>query len=273
MAITLSYIIHRIYMDKSAIIAKIAQERSDQLLLARVWDKYEQTERKNIPAATVFLSPREQQLAQTLLNAAGVKSGYVYDGGYEAAERKILIFLPEWAEDGEDQLVCLRAAFHGEESLTHRDILGSLMGLGVARERVGDLLVSPHSADIIAAPSLRDFFLREWEQAGRVKLTVTEISRSELQIPEAQVKVVRDTVSSLRLDAVVSSAFSMSRGRAAELIAAGKVNLDHVPCLKADKPVHEGAVITARGLGKARLTEVGGLTKKGRTGITVERYI
>lgn len=261
-------------MDKNTIIAKCAQEPEDRLLLARIWDKYEQTERKNVPSATVFLSPRERQLAQAMLNAAGVREGYLFDGGYEEAERCILIFLPDWAEEpAGDELVFLRAAFHGEEGLTHRDILGSLMGLGVTRERVGDILVSPHSADIVAAPSLRDFFLREWDQAGRVKLTVTEIERSELCIPQAQVKVIRDTVSSLRLDAVAASAFSMSRGRAAELIAAGKVNLEHVPCLKGDKLVEEGAVITARGLGKAKLVQVGGLSKKGRIGITVERYI
>ena len=255
-------------------ITRIARESEDRLLLARVWDKYEQTRRKNIPAVTVFLSPRERQLAQALLNAAGVRSGYVFDGGYEAAERAVLIFLPDWAEapTGEE-LVFLRAAFHGEETPTHRDLLGSLMGLGVTRERVGDILVSPHSADIAAAPSLRDFFLREWEQAGRVRLTVTEISRESLCIPPAQVKTIRDTVSSLRLDAVAASAFSISRGRAAELIAAGRVSLDHAPCLKGDRSVEEGAVLTVRGLGKAKLTAVGGLTKKGRTGITIERYI
>ena len=255
-------------------IARIAQEPEDRLLLARVWDQYEQTERKSIPRAPVFLSPREQQMAQALLNAAGVRGGDVSDGGYGEAERRILIFLPDWAEEpAGDELVFLRASFHGEESLTHRDILGSLMGLGVTRERVGDILVSPHSADIVAAPSLRDFFLREWDQAGRVKLTVTEIGRGELCVPQAQVKVIRDTVSSLRLDAVAATAFSMSRGRAAELIAAGKVNLDHVPCLKGDKPGAEGAVITARGFGKAKLVQVGGLSKKGRIGITVERYM
>ena len=172
------------------------------------------------------------------------------------------------------ELVLLRADFHGADSaLTHRDILGSLMGLGVARERLGDIWVSEHSADIAAASSLRDFFLREWDQAGRVRLTVTEIERRQLRLPQVQVKTIRDTVSSLRLDAVVSTAFSMSRGRAAELIAAGRVNLDHTPCLKPDKGVAEGAVLTVRGLGKAKLVEAGGLTKKGRTGITIERYI
>lgn len=260
-------------MDKNDLIARTAQESGDKLLLARVLDKLEQMERRNAPAATGFLSPREQVLATALLNAAGVRSGYVFDGGYEGAERKILVFLPEWAEEAPEELAFLRAQFHGAESLSHRDILGSLMGLGVVRERLGDILLSPHSADIVAAASLRAFFLREWSQAGRVRLSVAEIGREALEVPPVQVKCVRDTVSSLRLDAVVAAGFAMSRGRAAELIEAGRVNLEHVPCVKPDKPVPEGSVITARGLGKMKLAQVGGPTKKGRTGIVIERYL
>ena len=253
-------------------IGKIAQEPEDRLLLARILDKQSQMERRSIPTATGFLSPREQKLAEALLNTAGIRAGYVFDGGYEGAERRALFFLPEWADSAEE-LVFLRAQFHGtESSLSHRDILGSLMGLGVNRERLGDILVGEHSADIVASGSLREFFLREWTQAGRVRLTVEEIGREALRVPEAQVKLIRDTVSSLRLDAVTAAAFSLSRGRAAEMIEAGRVNLEHMPCVKPDRQVTEGSVITARGLGKAKLTEVGGLTKKGRTGITIERY-
>ena len=245
-------------MDKTTLIARAAQEPEDRLLLARVLDKYEQCQRKNIPAATSFLSPREQAMAQSLLAAAGVRDGFLSDGGYQEAERKILVFLPDWADaPPEEELAFLRASFRGpDSSLTHRDIL-----------------VSAHSADIVAAASLRDFFLREWGEAGRVKLTVTEIGREDLEVPQAQVKTVRDTVSSLRLDAVAASAFGLSRGRAAELIAAGRVSLDHAACLKPDKQVGQGAVLTARGLGKAKLIEVGGLTKKGRVGIVIERYL
>ena len=172
--------------DKNTIIERAAQEPEDRLLLARIWDKFEQAERKNIPASTIFLSPREQRMAQAMLHAAGVRSGYAFDGGFEAAERKILIFFPDWMQEAAgDELAFLRAVFHGDESLSHRDLLGSLMGLGIARERVGDILVSPHSADIVASPSLRDFFLREWTQAGRVKLSVTEIGRDALCVPQA----------------------------------------------------------------------------------------
>ena len=261
-------------MDKRELIARAAQEPEDRLLLARVLDKYEQTERRSIPASTGFLSPREQVMAVSLLNAAGVREGYILDGGYEGAERKVLSFLPDWAEEDGEALAFLRARFRGADSaLTHRDILGSLMGQGVTRERIGDILISDHSADVVVAPSLAEFLLQNWDSAGRVGLEVSRIGREELTAPRVQVKEVRDTVSSLRLDAVVASAFSLSRGKAAELIAAGKVALDHVPCEKGDKPVAEGAVISVRGLGKARLTECGRVTKKGRIALTIERYV
>lgn len=260
-------------MDKNTIIAKVSRDSEDKLLLARVLDKYEQMERRAIPAVTAFLSPREQSLAQILLNTAEIRSGYRFDGGYEGAERKLIAFLPDWVEDSETEITYLRAAFHGADStLTHRDILGSLMGLGITREKVGDILISEHSADVIVSTSVAEFLLRDWTGAGRVRLTVSEITRDELEIPEAQITEVQDTVSSLRLDAVISSAFSMSRGKAADLIAAGKVSLDHTPCLKGDKSVSEGSILTARGFGKAVVRECSRLSKKGRIILIIDRY-
>ncbi len=260
-------------MDKNTIISKIAQESEDKLLLARIWDKYEQMERRASPTATVFLSPREQIMAQALMNSTGVRSGYRFDGGYENAERKLMVFLPEWAEDADDEIAFVRAGFHGADStLTHRDILGSLMGLGITREKVGDILISPHSADVVISPQMVEFLLREWSSAGRVRLTVTQIAREELREPQVKITQVSDTVSSLRLDAVVAAAFSMSRGKAADLIAAGKVSLDHTPCIKGDKTVGQDSVITARGFGKAVVRECSRVSKKGRIILVIDRY-
>ena len=87
-------------MDKNTIIAKVAQEPEDRLLLAKIWDKHSQMERRGVPASTGFLSPREQHLAEAMLRTAGICSGYAFDGGYGEAERKVLSFLPDWAEDG-----------------------------------------------------------------------------------------------------------------------------------------------------------------------------
>ena len=84
---------------------------------------------------------------------------------------------------------------------------------------------------------------------------------------------VRDTVSSLRLDAVVSTALRMSRGRAAELVERGVVQVNWRPCAKPDRLLSEGDTVSARGFGKFQLAQVGGLTKKGRTAIVVQRYV
>ncbi len=259
-------------MDRAGLLRR-ASSGEERVLLARVLDKYEQMERRNIPTSTPFLSQAEQAAVQALLNAAGIHSGYVWNGGYADAERKLLQFLPDWAEEGESALGAVRATYHGTEAPGHRDLLGSLMGLGLTREKLGDLLVSPQSCDVVVSPELVPFLVQSWTSAGRIKLSVSALELSQLLIPQQQFKSLRDTVASLRLDAVAAVGFSMSRGKAAELIAAGRVQLNHVDCLKGDRAVTQGDVITARGLGKCVLSEVGGLSKKGRISITVLRYL
>ena len=260
-------------MDKLKLLDRTASSGEERVLLARVLDKYEQMERRNIPTATAFLSEAEQAGAQRLLNAAGIRDCYVWNGGYPGAGRKLLQFLPDWAEEDGSPIACIRASFRGEGRPTHRDCLGSLMGLGITREKLGDILVSDSSCDLIAAPEIVPFLVHNWDSAGRTKLSVSEIRPEELLVPEQKVQVLRDTVMSLRLDAVAATGFGMSRGKAAELIRAGRVQLNHTDCCKPDRPVAQGNVITARGFGKCLLAEVGGLSKKGRVAITVHRYL
>ena len=121
--------------------------------------------------------------------------------------------------------------------------------------------------------TVADFLLSSWNSAGRAKLTVTEIPAAHLHIPEVRCEEVRDTVSSLRLDAVCSTGFRMARGKAADLISSGHVQVNWRPCTKADKLLTEGDTVSARGFGKFQLAAVGGVTKKGRTAIVVKRYI
>lgn len=263
-------------MDKSKLLDQSGALGEDRLLLAKVLDRAEQAARRNIPTATDFLSPQQQALALDLLRRAGVpESAYLRTGGYDGAERALILFLPDWMEPetAEPPLRCLRAAFRPDDRLNHRDILGSLMGMGIVREKVGDILVSPESADLIVLDTVADFLLSSWNSAGRAKLTVTEIPAAHLHIPEVRCEEVRDTVSSLRLDAVCSTGFRMARGKAADLISSGHVQVNWRPCTKADKLLTEGDTVSARGFGKFQLAAVGGVTKKGRTAIVVKRYI
>ena len=102
---------------------------------------------------------------------------------------------------------------------------------------------------------------------------MTQVPLSQVQIPTPETKEIRDTVASLRLDSILSSGFRIGRSLASQYITAGKVAVDSLPCEKPDKPVAEGARISVRGLGKIRLTSVGGQTKKGRISIVIEKYM
>ena len=264
-------------MDKTKLLDKLGADKEDRLLLAKVLDRAEQARIRNIPASTDFLSPQQRVMAQELLRMAGTpENAYVALGGYEGAERTILLFLPDWleAEDAESQspLRFLRASFRREYHLTHRDFLGSLMGMGIVREKIGDILVGPDSADVLVLDTVAEFLAQSWESAGRVKLRVAEIDPGCVHIPEIRREERRDTVSSLRLDAVCSTGFRMARGKAAALIESGRVQLNWRECTKPDRTVSEGDTVSARGFGKFELTEVGTLTKKGRIPITVQCY-
>lgn len=265
-------------MDKSRLLDRIGAAGDDRLLLAKVLDRAEQAESRNIPAATDFLSPQQQMLTLDLLRLAGIpENAYVRLGGYDGAERNLFLFLPDWLDPGDaagqSPIRCLRAGFRAEEKLTHRDFLGSLMGMGIAREKVGDILVGPGSADLLVLDTVAEFLLSSWTSAGRARLTVSQIDPSHIHIPEVKRQEVRDTVSSLRLDAVVSTGFQMARGKAAELIASGRVQVNWRDCTKPDKLLSAGDTVSARGFGKFELAEVGGVTKKGRTSIVLKRYV
>ena len=265
-------------MDKTKLLDRLGAAGEDRLLLAKVLDRAGQARSRNIPAATDFLSPQQQMLAMDLLRLAGIpETGYARLGGYAGAERNILLFLPDWldADSAESQspIRCLRATFREEEKLSHRDFLGSLMGMGIVREKVGDILVGPSAADLMVLDTVAEFLLQSCNSAGRARLTVTAIDPWEVRVPEVRCQEVRDTVSSLRLDAVSSTGFRMARGKAAELITSGRVQVNWRECAKPDKLLTAGDTVSARGFGKFELTEVGGVTKKGRTAIVLKRYV
>ena len=261
-------------MDRSN-IEKIAHTPEDRMLLAKLWDKINAGIRRNIPAATCFLSPRELEMARYLF---GAEPGLHAFGGYSDAERKMLCYLPDYLEedslwDEDSPLVCLRAAFFEGDTPTHRDFLGALMGSGIARETVGDICVGKGSCDFFVTAEIAPYILQNFLSAGRTRLRLTQVPLVQAQIPEPEVKVIKDTLASLRLDSVIASGFRIGRTLAAQYVGAGKAAIDGLPCEKPDKAVAEGARISVRGLGKIRLETVGGNTKKGRISVVIHRYV
>ena len=261
-------------MDRSN-IDKIAQTAEDKLLLAKLWDKIQSGIRKNIPATTCFLSPRELEMSRYLF---GDMPGLSRFGGYEGAQRQMLLYLPDYLDesylyDENSPLVCLRATYYEADELSHRDFLGALMGSGIAREAVGDICVGKGSADFFVTDEIAPYLLQSFESAGRTKLKLQQIPISQASIPAPETKEIKDTLASLRLDSIISAGFRISRNLAAQHVTSGRAAIDGLPCEKPDKAVTEGVVISVRGLGKFKLTTVNGQTKKGRISIVIHRYV
>ena len=199
-------------------------------------------------------------------------------GGYEGAERQMLVYLPDYLEedalyDEDSPIVCLRAEFFQGDSLSHRDFLGALMGAGIGRETVGDICVDSGSCDFFVTGEIAPYILQSFTSAGRTRLRMQQIPLSEAHIPEPEVKEIRDTLASLRLDSVISAGFRIGRSLAAQYVSAGKAAIDGLPCEKPDKAVAEGMKISVRGLGKIKLANVNGQTKKGRISVIIHRYV
>jgi len=245
------------------------------MLLAKVWDKIQTGLRREIPANSCFLSPRELEMTHYLF---GNVPGLTEFGGYEDAERRMLVYLPEYLEESyllEDgsPVVCLRAGFYGEDTLSHRDFLGALMGAGIARETVGDICVSKGSCDFFVTEEIAPYILQNLTSAGRTKLHLEAVPLSLVRVPEPETKEIRDTLASVRLDSVISAGFQIGRSMACQYVTSGRAAIDGLPCEKPDKSVTEGSKISVRGLGKIKLRTINGQTKKGRISVIIDRYI
>ena len=261
-------------MDRNN-IEKIAHDSDDRVLLAKLWDKINAGFRRDIPVNTCFLSPREMEMARYLF---GQQPGLISFGGYEDAERKMLVYLPEYLEEDslyeeDSPIVCLRATYFEKDNLSHRDFLGALMGAGIARETVGDICVGKGCCDFFVTAEIAPYIEQNFISAGRTKFHLERIPLREAQIPEPEVKIIKDTLASLRLDSVISSGFRIGRSLASQYVSAGKAAIDGLPCEKPDKAVEEGAKVSVRGLGKIKLVSVGGRTKKDRISVTIHRYV
>ena len=256
----------------------------NDVLLGQIQDKYRQCQGRNVITSTDFMDMSQQSVASEYLKKQLAGQG-IFVGGYEDAERRKIVFLPEYIEYGSVSELMTILEENGQiklleivrpkegKALGHRDYLGSLLAEGVKREKIGDILVTEKGAKVIVSGEIAEYLLDNYSMAGRVSLSVSLGKIEDAEKAEIRTKEIRDTVPSLRLDAVLSSAFGISRSKAAEAIKMGLVFVNSIQMMKADKQVAEGDKLVIRGKGKAKLKEVSGKSKKDRTYILIERYI
>ena len=192
-------------------------------------------------------------------------------GGYSEADRCIIGFFPDFMES-DTSLFPLSVIKVTGANATHRDYLGSLLGLGIAREMIGDILIEGHDAFIFLYDTVKDYVLFNLKKVAKYNVTVKE-EENILSLPQKKFEEVSGTVSSVRLDSVVSLFTKKSRGDSQSLINAERVFVNYSPCTSTSLKLKEGDIISVRGFGKMRLCSIGGETKKGRIRITIDKYV
>ena len=254
---------------------------SDELLIARLEDKIRQAADNYMMTAGDFLDMHQRKVAADYCKSRSIPVEHMFFGGYEEAERCMPVFFPDYIEMSqiEDLLRLIRVtAPKGSRTLTHRDYLGSVLALGLDREVTGDILVrqaderSGGGADIIVKAGVAEFIAMNYDKAGRTNLEVQILPIAQLDTGTQNITQKHDTVASLRLDSIVSSAFALSRAKAAEAIRRGIVSVNSMEALKVDQEIEAGDRIVLRGKGRAVLAEVGGRSRKDRILVTFNMY-
>ncbi|ADH61147.1 RNA-binding S4 domain protein [Thermoanaerobacter mathranii subsp. mathranii str. A3] len=222
---------------------------------------------------TDFLSPSEQKIFEkTILKYRQQDINYNLEGGYPFAERKIAIIYFDFLQP-EDTPICAVRIEGNFSNLSHRDVLGSLLGLGIRRQKIGDIIVKEDKCDILLHKDVESYVLMNFFKVGKEKVRVSSIDLKDVMEPEIRYKDIFSTVASLRVDSVAAAGFGISRTKASQLIKSGLLQINWEYTDDPSSEVKEGDVISLRGFGRIRLEEVRGNTKKGRVSVHILRFI
>ncbi|MGB3296182.1 MAG: photosystem II S4 domain protein [Phormidesmis sp.] len=243
--------------------------------LARVIDRAEQAIRTWEPVATDFLSPPELFEAQAVFERL-TEVHTVASGGYPQAERQRLMVARSEIPFDEQPVPLAALSIAGNflfDTASHRDFLGSLLGTGLVRDKVGDIIVlGERGAQAIVVPELVDFLTSSLTQVRSVPVKTQVIALSELRVREPRKKEMTTVEASMRLDAVASAGFGMSRSKMADMITAGDVRVNWKPVTQSSHSLQTGDLVAIRGKGRLEIGEVA-VTKKQRYRVELTRLV
>lgn len=223
------------------------------------------------PILTHFLNPRQCYIAQTLVNQSddvAMRS----EGGVTDAEMKRVLIYPTYYEPqtADFQIQVLEVKYPAKfAELKHRQILGTLVNQGIERATFGDIISDGSRWQLMVEATMADYIRTQVDKISNVRIQLIPVTEDDVLVQISDAETVETTVSSLRLDAIVSAAFNYSRNRAKELVEHGKVRLNWTDMEKPDYPVAVHDLISVRHGGRIRLQSIGTLTKKNKMRVTL----
>jgi len=261
-------------MSEREKILRYYRGSGDGDLAARLLDVAEIALRNRKFKVSEFLDPHGYSIAETI----GAHFGnleLLSNGGYSGAERVKAIFVYEDFRGTPDIAVEVVVAKWDERyyQLTHRDVLGALMGLGIKREIIGDIIMCGHGCQIIVEASLAGFISQNFKLIGAAPVVISSLSLSDIMPREEKIKEIKTTVASLRLDVVAAAGFGTSRTTMSDEIGIGKLKVNWQDAKNSAQTIKVGDIISMRGRGRVEVAEILGQTKKGRTSILLKRFM
>lgn len=255
-------------LDKDKFISHIVD--NEQIMnMRRVLDKIQIVLNSHRIQSTDFLDPYERKLAKSILNRFP-EIDYYEIGGLDEGERKVILIHPDYyqLDEGDIPIDSLMIYDYVGE-FSHRDFLGSILNLGINREKIGDILIHENYAQVVVKEEICNFIMFSLERVGKEKVKVKQIPLKALKQGNIEYKDIYITVPSLRLDALMSGGLNLSRDDSQKLIKSNKVKVNWEPIDKVAKEISEGDVISTRGYGRFVVNSIEGISRKGRIRIII----
>ena len=245
-----------------------------KLLRARTEDLFTLCEKRGEAVFSPFLDGGEIAFIEDEFHMPYGFNTMIF-GGYEGAERAVLGVFPEWREErGEDFPICaLRFDAPRFRTLTHRDYLGTVMSLGIDRNKTGDILTDDEGAYVLLDEAIAEYVVRNVNKIANVGVKGKIIGIEDFTPPKPKTKEKMCVCASKRLDAVMAAALNISRSAAEKLIREGLVKINHRAVTDRSKTVNIGDLLSVRNYGRFILKDTGNNTGKGRLHITVEKFV
>ncbi|MCA0753843.1 RNA-binding protein [Paenibacillus sp. N4] len=225
---------------------------------------------------TDFLDPRQAQIVTMLANR-NQDVGIRLDGGYPEAERKRALIAPDYRslEDEPIGVSVLSVSGPGQDriDLDHGDFLGALLGLGIKRDRIGDIHVHDDFCHIVVMDEIADYLNIHLRQVHRLNVMTDVLPIEELRSVIPKLEEISLTVASMRLDGIASDVYRISRSKIVDPIRAGRCRVNWKSEEDPSGQLKEGDVVSFKGLGRFKVLEVDGMTKKGRIRVKVGKFI
>jgi len=260
-------------MDKQALLKQFS-EREDKLEFSKALDALYACQKYKKNTYTHFINPIKTKRFISILNGEKFNDvSIVSFGGHAMAERSIIgFFYGEKCNQFPITAILINYSSKFSKKLSHRDFLGSIIGLGIDRSLIGDILVSNGEAIVYALDEISEYVCTNIEKVSNTRVTASKIEFEKIQESPVLKEEQRIIVASLRIDVILSSVFNMSRSQISKLISSEKVLLNWSVVTNASKPISEKDILTLRGFGRVEIFEIIGKTKKDRFIMNIYKF-